>query len=56
VACYVLGFLFPLGGFIGSIYLFVKGSVGHGIGVLLASLFFMFFWIGFAESLAYQGY
>ncbi len=55
-ACYVLGFLFPLGGFIGSIYLFVKGSVGHGIGVILVSLFFMFFWFGFFESLAYQGY
>lgn len=56
VACYVLGFLFPLGGFIGSIYLFVKGSVGHGIGVVLVSLFFLFFWIGVADSLAYQGY
>lgn len=55
-ALYAVGFIFPIGGVIGSIYLFVKGSVGHGIGVIVLSLFAMFFWFGFFESLAYQGY
>ncbi|GAB4383599.1 MAG: hypothetical protein Kow0022_03890 [Phycisphaerales bacterium] len=48
-ACYAVGFLFPLGGFIASIYLFVKGRVEHGIGILLLSVFSMFFWLAALE-------
>jgi hypothetical protein len=55
-AVYALAFLFPIGGFIGAVYLCVKGKIGHGVMVIILGLFAMGFWVGFFDSLASQGY
>lgn len=59
--CYALSFLFPIGGIISSIFLFIKGKAGHAVIVIILSLFFMFlfymfYWKDFFEALADQGY
>jgi hypothetical protein len=43
---YVAGIFIPLIGWIGGIYLLVKGCVGHGFGVLVVSTLSAAFWMG----------
>jgi hypothetical protein len=44
-ALYIVGFFIPLFGWIGAIYLLVKGHIGNGIGVGALSTFAFLLWI-----------
>jgi hypothetical protein len=48
---YVMAFLVPLIGAVLSVYLLVKGKVGHFALLLFLSLFMSYFWFGFFLSL-----
>lgn len=44
---WVCAFLFPIGGVVVSIVAFASEEAGTGLGMLLVSLFMVYFWIGF---------
>ena len=47
---YIAAFVIPLVGLIMGVYLLIKAKIGHGIGVLMLSVFSIYFWIGFWEG------
>jgi hypothetical protein len=48
---YIIAVIFPLGGIAMGVYALVKRKTGHGIGILVLAMFFIFFWIGFTEAM-----
>jgi len=46
VTGYILAFVIPFIGGIVGIYSMFKNKPGHGIGILVLSFFFSFFWFG----------
>ena len=49
-AFYIVGAIIPIIGWVGAVYLLVKGKVGHAIGVAALSIFMPFFWIGVLDE------
>jgi hypothetical protein len=47
---YLAAAFFPCAGFIMGIYLLFRGKPGHGLGVIVLSLFMSSFWVAFVNG------